>query len=118
MSRTTVVVRDSFDSAHFLPKVPDGHKCARMHGHTYRIKIAVSGPVDPVSGWVIDYADVKAEWCHLKGNIDHCSLNDVLENPTCENIAQWIADRLEFAGVVVSWIDLRETVNCGVVWER
>lgn len=73
MSRTTVVVRDSFDSAHFLPNVPEGHKCARMHGHTYRIKIAVSGPVDPVSGVVWDFrfpgnvsAQSAGRLCHVK----------------------------------------------------
>lgn len=118
MPEMTVFIEDSFDSAHFLPNVPKDHKCARLHGHTYRIRIEISGAVDPVSGWVIDYAEIKTAWEPIKHNLDHWNLNEVILNPTCENIAEWIAKRLEYVGVLVSSIELRETVNCGVVWTR
>lgn len=111
-----IFLKDSFDSAHFLPNVPEGHKCARMHGHTYRITLFVAGPVDPTSGWVIDYADVKAAWSPIKHNIDHWSLNEIIDNPTCENIAIWIAARLAYAGMKVSRIELNETEHCGVIY--
>jgi 6-pyruvoyltetrahydropterin/6-carboxytetrahydropterin synthase len=115
----TIFIEDSFDSAHFLPNVPDGHKCRRMHGHTYRIRLEVSGPIDPTTGWVVDYADVKALWDPLKRALDHRLLNEIkgLENPTCEIIAAWIW--LELAGKLLglSKIELRETEHCGVVYE-
>lgn len=110
----TVFIEDSFDAAHWLPNVPDGHKCGRMHGHTYRIRMESEGPVGAETGWVIDYADLKYAWSIIKAQLDHDTLNDILTNPTCELIAEWIGERLP----MVSRIELRETVNCGVVWTR
>lgn len=110
----TIFIEDSFDSAHWLPNVVPGHKCAAMHGHTYRIRLEVSGPVGVESGWVIDYADLKYAWSIIKAELDHRCLNDELPNPTCELIAEYIGSRLP----AVSRIELRETVNCGVVWTR
>lgn len=110
----TIFIEDSFDSAHFLPNVPDGHKCKRMHGHTYRIRLEVAGLVGAQSGWVMDYTEVKNQWALVKEQLDHRCLNDFVLNPTCELIAEWIGRELFF----VSRIELRETVNCGVVWIR
>lgn len=110
-----IFVEDSFDSAHFLPNVPPGHKCGTMHGHTYRVRLIVEGPVDPRSGWVVDYAAVKAAWEHVRARIDHQCLNDVLmSNPTCELIAEWIGAQLP----MVTGIELRETERAGVIWTR
>ena len=114
MAETAIFIEDSFDSAHWLPNVPEDHKCHRMHGHTYRIRLEVFGPVDPVTGWIIDYTELKAEWEIIKRDLDHKTLNDVLPNPTCELIAAYIGSWLP----MVSQIELRETVNCGVVWVR
>ncbi len=114
MAETAIFIEDSFDSAHWLPNVPQDHKCHRMHGHTYRIRLEVFGPVDPVTGWIIDYTELKAEWEIIKRDLDHKTLNDVLPNPTCELIAAYIGSWLP----MVSHIELRETVNCGVVWVR
>lgn len=111
----TIFIEDSFDSAHWLPNVPEGHKCSRTHGHTYRIRLEVSGEVDSTTGWVVDYADLKAVWEPLKIQLDHRCLNEILSNPTCELIAEWIAARMIPA---LTRIELRETVNCGAVWER
>jgi 6-pyruvoyltetrahydropterin/6-carboxytetrahydropterin synthase len=111
-----VFIEDSFDSAHFLPMVPVGHKCHRTHGHTYRIRLFVEGEVAEETGWVIDYAEIKSIWDVIKSMLDHRLLNEIdgLRNPTCENIAEWIGKRMAF----VTSIEPRETLNCGVVWTQ
>jgi 6-pyruvoyltetrahydropterin/6-carboxytetrahydropterin synthase len=90
-----------------------------MHGHTYRIRLEVTGKVEGHSGWVIDYADLKYAWSIVKADLDHRCLNDVsgLENSTCELIAAWIAGRLMPGLPGLSRIELRETERCGVVLE-
>jgi 6-pyruvoyltetrahydropterin/6-carboxytetrahydropterin synthase len=86
----------SFGAAHWLPNVPADHKCRRMHGHTYRITIEVTGPVDPATGWVMDFGRLTAAFEPLRAQLDHSTLNDLpgLANPTSENIARWVWDRL------------------------
>ena len=71
-----------FEAAHFLPRVPPGHKCARMHGHSYRIELQVTGPVNPDTGWLIDFAVIDDAWEGLFTKLDHHTLNEVpgLEN--------------------------------------
>lgn len=77
--------------------VPAGHKCERLHGHSFRIEVAVAGPVDPKTGWFIDFGVVYDAWQPLHSTLDHNYLNEVegLENPTSENLARWIWDRLK-----------------------
>lgn len=77
-----------FEAAHHLPRVPAGHKCSRMHGHSYRVEIGLRGPVDPATGWVVDFAVIDDAWTELFRQFDHHVLNDVpgLDNPTCENL--------------------------------
>lgn len=119
----TAFLEDSFDSAHYLPNVPENHKCRRMHGHTYRVRIEMTGAVGSHTGWVMDYETIRKSWNSVKARIDHYTLNDVtdsdgvkpLPNPTCELIAEWIAQGM---GPWCSRIELRETVNCGAVWTR
>lgn len=86
-----------YEAAHRLPNVPATHKCSRMHGHSFKVELAVSGPVDPDAGWLIDYADIADAWKSLHEQLDHNCLNDVpgLQNPTSENIAAWIWERLK-----------------------
>jgi 6-pyruvoyltetrahydropterin/6-carboxytetrahydropterin synthase len=114
----TVFVEDSFDSAHFLPHVPEGHKCRNLHGHTYRIRLEVTGPVGAISGWVVDYAEVRDAWAEVKALLDHRLLNKIegLHNSTCERVAEWIFARLAPAVPGLSRIELRETERCGVVY--
>lgn len=119
MRQTRIFVEFSFDAAHRLPFVPPKHKCGRMHGHTYRLTLWFAGPIDTHLGWVIDYAMIKAAADQILDQLDHHTLNDVpgLENPTCELIAAWIADRLEiitFGSARLVEIDLRETERAGV----
>jgi len=107
----------AFEAAHWLPNVPAGHRCAGLHGHSYRIEIRVSGPVDTRLGWVIDFADIKAAFQPLRQQLDHHCLNDVadLANPTSENLACWIWDRL--AGTLpLMAVQVRETASSGCVY--
>ena len=97
-----------FEAAHRLPKVPPAHKCARLHGHSFRVELSVTGPVDQDTGWYIDYQRLFDAWKPLFSELDHRYLNEVpgLENPTSELLAQWIWQRVkatlpELARVVV-----------------
>jgi 6-pyruvoyltetrahydropterin/6-carboxytetrahydropterin synthase len=85
-----------FEAAHFLPKVPPGHKCARMHGHSYLVEIAVEGEVDPERGWLIDFAEIDEHAIPLVRQLDHQVLNEIegLTNPTSELLAVWIWNHL------------------------
>jgi len=87
------VVKDfRFEAAHFLPNVPEGHKCRRIHGHSFRGEVAVRGPIDPKLGWLIDFADLKKVVDPIVARLDHYLLNEIpgLENPTSEILAMWI----------------------------
>lgn len=85
-----------FEAAHKLPNVPAGHKCARLHGHSFKVEIAIAGPVDPHTGWFIDFAELHDAWRPLHDVLDHHYLNEVpgLENPTSEVLAKWIWEKL------------------------
>ena len=77
--------------------VPAGHKCERLHGHSFKIELAIAGPVDPKTGWFIDYGILYDAWQLLGERLDHNYLNEIegLENPTSENLAKWIWDRMK-----------------------
>jgi 6-pyruvoyltetrahydropterin/6-carboxytetrahydropterin synthase len=85
------------EAAHRLPNVTPGHKCSRLHGHSFAIEVHVKGPVDPALGWVMDFADMKAAFAPLFERLDHRYLHEVsgLENPTSENLARWVWDELK-----------------------
>ncbi|MEP9352021.1 6-carboxytetrahydropterin synthase QueD [Xanthobacter sp. KR7-65] len=87
----------TFEAAHFLPNVPETHRCRRMHGHSYRVDLTLEGPVDPVTGFVVDFFDVENAFGPLLKQLDHYCLNDIagLENPTAEIIAGWIWTRMK-----------------------
>lgn len=108
----------SFDSAHFLPHVPPGHKCREMHGHTYRLVAYIEGEPDPHIGWVADFADIKAVISPIVDRIDHKVLNNIegLENPTCERIAIWLWEQIKPLLPALSRIELHETPTSGVVY--
>ncbi|MCO1575825.1 6-carboxytetrahydropterin synthase QueD [Crossiella sp. SN42] len=108
----------TFEAAHRLPNVPEGHKCARLHGHSYRVVLHVEAPVDPQAGWVMDFGDVKAAFKPLEAELDHHYLNEVggLENPTSENLAVWIWDRLHPALPALSAVTVRETCTSGCTY--
>lgn len=106
----------TFDSAHWLPYVPEDHKCRHMHGHTYLVRIYISGPLDPVLGWVMDFADIKKVWKPLEQQLDHKVLNDIsgLENPTAENLAIWIWNKVKPQLPLLSKVIVCENATSGV----
>jgi 6-pyruvoyltetrahydropterin/6-carboxytetrahydropterin synthase len=108
----------SFEAAHRLPNVPAGHKCARLHGHSFRVRITVTGPLDPHLGWVMDFADVKKAFAPLHERLDHHYLNEIdgLENPTSEILARWIWTQLEPALPALNAVEVRETCTAGCVY--
>ena len=103
----------SFEAAHRLPKVPVGHKCARLHGHSFRVDLSVEGEVNPETGWFIDYAEIDRLWEPLHQVLDHNYLNEVpgLENPTSENLARWLWERLKPNLAVLGKVVVHETCD-------
>jgi len=108
----------SIEAAHWLPNVPEGHKCRRLHGHSFRIEIYAEGPVDAMLGWVMDFAELKQVFRAVEDQLDHRCLNDVagLENPTSENIARWIWNRMKPALPALHKVVIRETCTTGCVY--
>jgi 6-pyruvoyltetrahydropterin/6-carboxytetrahydropterin synthase len=86
-----------FEAAHRLPLAPPTHKCARLHGHSFRVEVTVRGPVPPETGWLLDFAEIQQAFAPLREQLDHYYLNEIpgLENPTSENLACWIWQRLQ-----------------------
>lgn len=103
------------EAAHRLPNVPPGHKCARLHGHSFRIEVHVSGDIDPMTGWVMDYAEIKAAFAPLFDRLDHHYLNEVegLDNPTSERLAAWVWARLKPVLPGLSEVAVHETCTAG-----
>jgi 6-pyruvoyltetrahydropterin/6-carboxytetrahydropterin synthase len=108
----------SFEAAHLLPNVPEGHKCRRLHGHSFHVRVTVRGPLDPTLGWVLDFADIKRAWAPLDEALDHRYLNDIpgLENPTSERLAQWIWRRLAPGLAGLAAVEVRETCTSGCLY--
>ena len=106
------------EAAHRLPNVPAGHKCGRLHGHSFRIEVHVSGPVGESTGWVVDFADIKAAFAPIERVLDHNYMNDVagLENPTSEVLARWVWEQLAPALPGLSSIVVRETCTSGCIY--
>jgi 6-pyruvoyltetrahydropterin/6-carboxytetrahydropterin synthase len=108
----------TFEAAHRLPHVPEGHKCGRLHGHSFRVALHVAGRVEPESGWLMDFAELKERFEPLYGRLDHQYLNEIegLENPTSENIARWIWDRLKPVVPQLSLVVVQETCTSGAIY--
>jgi 6-pyruvoyltetrahydropterin/6-carboxytetrahydropterin synthase len=84
------------EAAHLLPNAPEGHRCRRLHGHSFSITVTISGEIDEKHGWVLDFAEIDAAFAPVMEALDHRFLNDVegLENPTSEKLAIWIWEAL------------------------
>jgi 6-pyruvoyltetrahydropterin/6-carboxytetrahydropterin synthase len=102
-----------FEAAHRLPRVPVGHKCQRLHGHSYKVEVVVRGPVDPETGWLIDFGVIDDIWNVLHTRLDHQNLNEVagLENSTCENIAIYLWRELRPHIAVLDAVTVWETYD-------
>ena len=103
-----------FEAAHYLPHVPEAHRCRRLHGHSYRIELRIAGDVDAHTGFVVDFFEVEKAFQPLLEQLDHYLLNDIagLENPTAENIAIWIFDRIRLALPQLQAVKVFETPMC------
>jgi 6-pyruvoyltetrahydropterin/6-carboxytetrahydropterin synthase len=107
-----------FEAAHLLPHLPAAHKCRRLHGHSFKVELAVEGDCDPNLGWVIDYAEISRAFKPILDKLDHFYLNEIpgLENPTSENIAIWIWQRLKPKLPLLSEIVVAETCAARCVY--
>lgn len=118
VTRMDIYKEFTFEAAHLLPNVPDGHKCKRLHGHSFRVEVHVTGPLHQQLGWVMDFADLKAVVKPVIGRLDHYFLNDIpgLENPTSEVIAVWLWQQLKPQLPELSKIVVKETCTSGCVY--
>jgi 6-pyruvoyltetrahydropterin/6-carboxytetrahydropterin synthase len=108
-----------FEAAHRLPKVPEGHKCARLHGHSFKLEVTIGGPVNEETGWFVDYEIVDGAWQPLYELLDHRYLNEVpgLENPTSENLARFLWERLKPALPALARVTVFETCDARCEYE-
>ena len=116
--RTEIFKEFRIEAAHLLPNVPEGHKCRRLHGHSFLIGVHVSGSVGEDTGWVMDFADLSEAWAPLHDQLDHRYLNEVpgLENPTSEHLARWVWEHLVDDLPGLSRVVVRETCTSGCVY--
>jgi 6-pyruvoyltetrahydropterin/6-carboxytetrahydropterin synthase len=107
-----------FEAAHFLPKVPEGHKCARMHGHSYAITVVIEGDIDPEKGWLLDFSEIDEHVNPLVRRLDHHVLNQVegLENPTSELLAVWLWNAIRATLPVLVEVQVAETTSSRCIY--
>jgi 6-pyruvoyltetrahydropterin/6-carboxytetrahydropterin synthase len=107
-----------FEAAHRLPAVPAGHKCARLHGHSFKIELEVRGPVDERTGWLIDFGLLDEAMAPILARLDHYYLNEVegLENPTSENLARWLWLKVKPALPSLAAVTVFETCDARCVY--
>jgi 6-pyruvoyltetrahydropterin/6-carboxytetrahydropterin synthase len=108
----------TFEAAHRLPNVPQGHKCSRLHGHSYRVELHVSGPVGAESGWIVDFGDIREAFEPIRLQLDHYFLNEIegLSNPTSEVLSRWIWRRVRPKLPQLSAVVVRETCTSGCIY--
>jgi 6-pyruvoyltetrahydropterin/6-carboxytetrahydropterin synthase len=107
-----------FEAAHRLPHAPEGHKCQRLHGHSFEVTVTVVGPLQQPEGWVCDFAELATAWGPLHEGLDHTYLNEIpgLENPTSELLAAWIWERLTPALPGLARVEVAETCTTRCVY--
>lgn len=108
----------SIEAAHHLPNVPEGHKCRRLHGHSFQVTIYVGDTLDEQKGWIMDFADIKTAFKPIFEQLDHHYLNEIsgLENPTSENLVRWIWQRLKPNLPELRQIEIKETCTSGCIY--
>jgi len=106
----------TFEAAHRLPNLPETHKCHRLHGHSFKARIHVKGPLVSDLAWVQDFADIKKVFQPYYDMLDHHYLNEIegLENPTSEVIARWIWSKVRPELPLLYKVEVQETCTCGV----
>ncbi len=108
----------SFDSAHYLPNLPEDHKCKRMHGHTFNVEIHITGNINQEIGWIMDFSEIKTICDPVIEKLDHRVLNDIkgLNNPTSENLAKWIWEKVKPQLSGLKKIIVSETCSTGCIY--
>ncbi|WP_342064649.1 6-carboxytetrahydropterin synthase QueD [Candidatus Fukatsuia endosymbiont of Drepanosiphum platanoidis] len=116
---TTLFKDFQFEAAHRLPNVAKGHKCGRLHGHSFTVRLEVTGEVDPHQGWLIDFSKLKEVFQPIWQCLDHHYLNDIpgLENPTSEILASWIWKQLKPELAELSAVIIKETCSAGCIYK-
>jgi len=116
--KTTLFKDFSFEAAHHLPHVPQGHKCGRLHGHSFIVRLEITGDVDEYTGWVMDFAKLKAIFKPTWEQLDHHYLNEIsgLENPTSEVLAGWIWGQIKPQIPILSAVMVKETCTAGCIY--
>ncbi len=117
--RTRLLREYRFEAAHFLPRVPEGHKCARMHGHSYLVVVVIEGEIDPELGWVMDFSAIDEHVLPLTRTLDHRVLNELddLANPTSELLAVWLWDRIRPSLPLLVEVHVAETPTSRCVYQ-
>lgn len=115
---TTLFKEFQFEAAHLLPHVPAGHKCGRLHGHSFTVRLEVTDKVDAHTGWVMDFADLKAAFHPIWLQLDHHYLNEIpgLANPTSEILAAWIWQQLKPTLPTLTAVGVKETCTAGCLY--
>jgi|TARA_B110000438_G_C15197599_1_gene387258 6-pyruvoyltetrahydropterin/6-carboxytetrahydropterin synthase len=113
-----IIQEFTFEAAHYLPKVPNDHKCRRLHGHSFRVALTIGGEIDEKKGWVIDFAEIETIFQPLLDTLDHHYLNEIpgLENPTSEIITRWIWQKIKPNLPGLSKVKLWETCESQCVY--
>ncbi|HQY89897.1 MAG TPA: 6-carboxytetrahydropterin synthase QueD [Tepidisphaeraceae bacterium] len=107
-----------FEAAHFIPTFPDGHKCRRLHGHSFKFDVVVEGEVDPKLGYLIDYGEIRKIVAPIVEMLDHYHLNEIegLSVPTSEMLALWLWNRIKPKLTLLSEIIVYETCTSSCVY--
>lgn len=107
-----------FEAAHRLPHVPEGHKCGRLHGHSYSVEVHVRGTPGERTGWIVDFAEIDAAAAPAVEELDHRLLNDIdgLSNPTSEVLAAWLWRRIAPRLAGLARVVVRETCTSGCIY--
>ncbi|WP_068713576.1 6-carboxytetrahydropterin synthase QueD [Vibrio tritonius] len=118
MSHAELYKEFMFEAAHFLPNVPEGHKCGRLHGHSWLIRLYIYGEVDAHTGFVQDFGEIKQIFAPIYDQLDHHYLNEIpgLENPTSEVLAKWVFDKLKPLLPLLSKVEIKETCTAGCIY--
>ena len=108
----------TFDAARRLPNLPKGHKCSRLHGHTFNLRISLEDRINKETGWVKDFSEIKKVFTPIYDQLDHSYLNNIkgLENPTSENIVIWIWKKLKPSLPVLSSLEIKESSSTGCIY--
>lgn len=119
LSHTFKLWKDfSFEAAHQLTKVPTGHQCGRLHGHSYKVRIHCEGVLNPTNDWVVDYADIAKAMRPIIEKLDHTFLNDHMDfETTAENLAWWLMRVIQPNLPQLSAVEVFETPTTSVICE-